>query len=192
MKFSSRFLLVAGAALLLALNVSAARAGHFTSWEETSGQQAINPTWHEEDRTVNRSVGGVVEYPHWLMDRPEHYEFTPYVSNWDAQNKHPQQWKGQDWDPSKWDGKLWTPEIAVHKFYEGRIFERQYLRDNKMPVLVLGPTFYHLSDLDQRRTLKLLTDYTGIFAKGYQMVELRDWHSKKVMGAYTPRGMFLN
>lgn len=190
MAFSSRFMFVLGAAALLAAAAPAARAGHFKDYNDRNYER-LNPTWHEEDRTQNRTPSGVIEYPHWLMDRPEHYEFLPLVSNWDAQNKHPQQWKGQDWDPSKWDGKMWTPEIAVQKFYEGRIFERQYMRNN-MPVVVLGPTFYKLSDLDQRRTLKLLSDHTGIFGKGYQMVELRDWNTKAVVGSYTPRGMYLN
>jgi hypothetical protein len=191
MKFSSRLMLACAACALGLLSAPASYAGHFNTFDDSSYETNLNPSWHEEDRTVNRTTSGMVEYPSWLMARPEHYEFLPLTSNWDAQNKHPQQWKGQDWDPSKWDGKLWTPEIAVHKFYEGRIFDRQYMR-GKIPVLVVGPTFYKLSDLDQRRTLKLLSDYTGIFGKGYEMMELRDWHSKKVVGAYTPRGMYLN
>jgi hypothetical protein len=190
MKFPSRFLLAAGASALIALAPLAAPAGHFKTYND-KGYETLNPSWQEESRTQNRTPSGNILYPRWLMERPEHYEFLPYVSNWDAQHKHPQQWKGQDWDPSKWNPKQWTPEIAVKKFYEGRIFERQYMR-GAVPVVVLGPTFYKLSDLDQRRTLKLLTDHTDIFGKGYQMVELRDWHSKNAVGSYTPKGMYLN
>ena len=56
----------------------------------------------------------------------------------------------------------------------------------------LGPTFYKLSDLDQRRTLKLLTDHGAVFKRGYKIVELVDWWTHDVVGAYTAKGMFLN
>jgi hypothetical protein len=59
-------------------------------------------------------------------------------------------------------------------------------------VLVLGPTFYKLSDLDQRRSVKLAVDQAGLFARGYSMVELQNWYNKKAVGSYTPRGLFMN
>jgi hypothetical protein len=194
MKFLLRFSSLLVLPVLLCLASPQSFAGHFKTYDQTGYEPSnLNPSWSEEDRTANRTPTGQVIYPHWLLDRPEHYEFLPNVSNWDAQNKHPQAWQGQDWDPSRWNSDRWTPSIAVQKFYEGRIFDRQYIRNGHMPVLMLGPRFYVLSDLDQRRTLKLLTDYTGIFnKKGYTMIELRDWHTKQVVGSYTPQGMYLD
>lgn len=63
-----------------------------------------------------------------------------------------------------------------------------------MPVLELGPTFYKISDLDQRRALKLLADFpfTGVFNEGFLVVEPRDWHTAEIVGTYTPKGMFMN
>ena len=87
--------------------------------------------------------------------------------------------------------KHWTAESTVQKLFEGRVFNRQYMRTAKMPVLEVGPIFYQLSDLDQRRSLKLLADTTGIFGKGFGMVELRDWNTRDVVGSYTPQGMYL-
>lgn len=144
-------------------------------------------------RTMGRLPSGDVFAPQRLYDKPEHYGFKPYVSNWDPQNDHPQQWDGQDWDPSMWN-KDWTPEVTLNKFFKARIFERQFMRKGKppVPVLELGPTFYKISDLDQRRALKLLADFTGVFNEGFPVVELRDWHTEQIVGTYTPKGMFMN
>jgi len=60
------------------------------------------------------------------------------------------------------------------------------------PAVELGPTFYKLSDLDQRRTLKLLVDQANIFGQGYKAVDLFDWYTHDAVGLYTAKGMFLN
>lgn len=145
----------------------------------------------EEMRTANRAPEGTIFYPHWLFDRPEHYEFLSTGSNHDTLHQHPAQWEGQDWDPSAWNDSQWTPEAAVTRLFEGGVFRRQYMR-RSIPVLELGPRFYQLSDLDRRRSLKLLADYTGVFEKGAGMIELRDWYRQDVIGNYTPQGMHLN
>ena len=147
--------------------------------------------YDEPNRTANRSVMGRVITPDWIFEKPDHYEFTPLVSNQDPQNQHPGAWEGQDWDPSKW-GPDWTPDIAIQKFFRARIFEKQYMAAGQMPVVELGPTFYKLSDLDQRRTLKLLTDRYEIFKSGHKVVELEDWSTHDIVGTYTPKGLFLN
>ncbi len=143
------------------------------------------------NRTANRTPWGIVPNPLWLTARPDHYEFTPLVSNQDPQNQHPAAWDGQDWDSSQW-GANWTPDVAVQKFFQARIFERQYMDAASTPVVELGPTFYKLSDLDRRRTLKLLTEQTAVFKKGHSVVELVDWSTHKIVGTCTPKGMFLN
>ena len=147
--------------------------------------------FEEEIRTVKRTVSGIIHYPNWIYTKPNHYKFLPLVSNNDQEHKHPGAWEGQDWDVSRWNSK-WTPEIAIQRFFHARIFENQYLRNGNVPVLELGPTFYKLSDLDQRRTLKLLMEQAEIFKHGYNIVELVDWSTLDIVGSYTPKGMFLN
>jgi hypothetical protein len=61
----------------------------------------------------------------------------------------------------------------------------------QIPVLEVGPTFYKLSDLDQRRALKLLAQYTEVFERGYTQIDLRDWKTRSSVGHFTPKGMFL-
>jgi hypothetical protein len=186
----NKLFLLSGACLLAALMSAPAEAGNFKTYRNADYERPYT-SWTEENRTTGRTTHGKLDRPEHVMRRPEHYEFLPYVSNWDAQHKHPQQWQGQDWDTSMWN-KHWTPDSAVKKLFEGRVFKRQYMRSSTVPVLELGPIFYQLSDLDQRRTLKLLADTTGIFGKGFGMVELRDWNTRDVVGSYTPQGMYLN
>lgn len=143
-----------------------------------------------EDRTANRGVTGKVFYPSWIFTQPDHAEFLPLSSNQDPQHRHPAGSDGQEWDPAKWGGD-WTPETAIRKFFAARIFERKYIRHGGIPVVELGPAFYKISDLDQRRTLKLLIDQTGIFNQGFDVVELLDWDTHARIGSYTPKGMFL-
>jgi len=148
----------------------------------------------EDTRTANRSVVGDHIYPAWLLERPEHYEFLPDTSNHDPLHQHSMQWQGQDWAPENWHER-WTPEIAIRKFYEAGIFARQYRRKRgggHLLVLDLGPTFFKISELDQQRTLKLLTDTEGVFDAGYPVVELRDAYSGRIVGSYTPTGLQLN
>lgn len=149
----------------------------------------------DASRTARRLVTGEVFYPEHIFNKPEHAEFLPLNSNSDPQRRHPQQWDGQDWDATAWNGKKWTEKSAIRKFYDNRVFAGQeYVEDGKrkVPVLDLGPTFYKLSDLDQRRALKLVTDQANIFGQGNRAVILRDWKTRGVVGTYTPKGMFLN
>ena len=157
------------------------------------GSSPIVNGFQDAQRTINRLPSGDVFTPEKFYQKPEHYGFKPAVSNWQPHHDHPQQWQGQDWDPSMWN-QHWTPEVTLKKFFRARIFERQFMRKGKppMPVLELGPTFYKLSDLDQRRSLKLLADYTNVFGEGFPTVQLYDWHTHELVGSYTPKGMFLN
>jgi len=154
-----------------------------------------------EQRTAGRSPDGLSIFPKWVFQRPEHYDFLPMTSNHDPHHQHPQQWDGKDWEPAAWDGQKWTAESALKGFYKNHTFHKQYMagaeRVNnpgvqaQIPVLEVGPTFYKLSDLDQRRALKLLAQYTGVFEKGFTQIDLRDWKTRDSVGHFTPKGMFL-
>lgn len=117
-------------------------------------------------------------------------------SNWDQQRQHPAAWDGQDWDPAQWGSDQRAidaaTDAAIEKLFKSRIFERQYMHHGTIPTLQVGPAFYKLSDLDRRRTLKLLTDRSGVFDQGYAIVKLVDWTTLDIIGVYTPKGMYLN
>ena len=151
--------------------------------------EATDSYWPVQDRTSNRTVLGDIIYPKWLFNLPEHYEFLPLASNTDSKNEHPQQWEGQDWDASMWPKNL-SPKLALRRLYGIRVFTAQYAESGK-PVLELGPTFWKLSDLDRRRSIKLVADTTRVFERNYKMIVLRDWYTKDNLGTYTAKGMQL-
>lgn len=152
------------------------------NWNRPKGE----PT---EQRTAGRDVAADLSpWPDWMMDRPQYFEFTPMVSNHDAQNQHPGQWEGQQWDTSKWP-RGWTAQKALEKFKVGGIFAGYNAKGRD---ILLGPTFYKLSQLDQNRTLKLLTDQTGAFAQTETPVLLRDHVTRKIVGSYGPTGLQMN
>lgn len=144
----------------------------------------------EEERTANRSVFGAIIYPDWLFDKPDHYEFSAAVSHYDPLTQHPHAYDGADWETKDWN-KKWTPAGTVGKLFSARIFEGQYMRGGT-PSLAVGAPFYHLSDLDQRRSLKLLADYSGVFRQGFRFFSIVDAETGEAVGTYSPKGMFLN
>ena len=185
--------------LALALNLTAA-SGAFAAYGES------------DTRTYNRTAPGV-ENTNPLFETPQYYEFSPQVSNWDEQNQHPDAWRGQYWDTENWNSR-WTPQSASDNFFENGVFNKRYMqaykksktlvkdgakrkffvkaRKESVPVLELGPVFYRLSDLDQRRSLKLVVEQSGVLQHGYAMVVLLDWKTKEIIGTYSDQGMFLN
>ncbi len=178
--------LTSRSALLLVFSV------FFASLVGACAPTAPESAFNEPDRTADRSVSAASVMPGWLFNTPDYYEFSPLVSNSDPETQHPHQWDGQDWNPAMWNPR-WTPDIAIQKFYNAGIFAAgPALEPWTKPTVVLGPTFYQLSDLDQRRTLKLLVDQREYLKKGYSYVSLVDWHTHDVVGAYTAQGMFLN
>jgi len=164
-------------------------------------------------RTSNRKTIGIDLSPKPIFQLPEHYRFSPNLSNWDSETMHPEAFYGQDWDKDKW-GSGWTPKRAVKNFFKSGIFIKQYLKSYKktirlvdkkrrhffaikkkkkyVPVLELGPVFYQLSDQDQRRSLQLVAEQSNILSKTYQIIVLVDWKTKEIIGSYSNQGMFLN
>lgn len=150
------------------------------------GITAASPAfaYAKSSREANHEIFGRKLRSNQLLP-PENY------SNWEQQRQHPAAWDGQDWDSSKWPPDM-TADSVIRKLFKNRIFERQYMQRGRVPVVELGPVFYKLSDLDRRRTLKLLTDQGGIFGRGYDVVELVDWLTRDIIGVYTPNGMYLH
>jgi hypothetical protein len=144
----------------------------------------------KEYRTWNRTVSGLQIYPEWLFVQPKHQEFSSYSSNWNIQGEFPTANENEDWDPKKWP-KQWNSNSVMIRLFNGGIFKTHYLKDGQLPVLVLGPNFYKLSDMDRRRSLKLFADQSGVLKKGYNIIELVDWGDNKIVGSYTKDGMFL-
>ncbi len=121
---------------------------------------------------------------------PENYIYSSDVSNFNVQSEFPEAWDGQDYDYNAWNEKTHPDEVVLNLF-KGRIFKTHYMKDNKIPVLVVDKIFYKLSGLDRRRMVKLFVDRANIFNKGYSIVQLVDGSSNDVIGSYTDKGLFL-
>ena len=142
----------------------------------------------EERRTSGRTADGIILRP--FLAYPDPFaEFKP--KGWDTRHYHPEQWQGMDWDTAAWNSN-WTPETTLDRMYKSGVLYRQYL-DHKRPIVEVGPRFYEFSDLDQRRTIKLLCDYFHVFEDNTTFVEMRDWKTHDRIGVYTQSsGMLLD
>lgn len=143
---------------------------------------AAAPVFAQENRTQGRDVSGqVVQYRFKTYDPYAKYKSQGY----DTRMTFPHMWDGQDWETPAWNAS-WTPERAIHAFYANGTFQKEVMRDG-LPGLRVGPTFYKLSDHDQRRAVKLLTDTRGLFANGQQTrLQLFDWATSENIGSYGP------
>ena len=140
-----------------------------------------------EDRTAGRQVDGLnMKYKITTHDPYRDLKSQGY----NTRGTFPHMWRDQDWETARWH-KDWTPETAIQGFYDNRTFDKEFMRDD-FPALSVGPTFYALSDHDQRRALKLLTDTRGIFAQGHNKIFLYDWKTNEAIGNYSKeRGLIL-
>lgn len=133
---------------------------------------------------------------------PKPWYFSWWPSHWIDQNfephlegpKHPHntQWDSKSWEPADWAAQRPGGSLEVIQgFYRANILHRQYV-DDDMPVLEVGPNFYHLSGYDKRRVTKLVDDYYQITANHLNaMYMIRDWRTGQPIGNYTAHGLSL-
>ncbi len=157
----------------------------------------ISPVNATENRTSARTVTGDIHelrqgsFPIHLSPRKKksynNWSFRPKTDPRFYKYRHQQQWSGMEWDPSLWTDDV-TDESVLRSMYQSDIFRRQYVSKKDRPVVEVGPKFYKLSDLDRRRSLKLIADYFEFFENGFVAFEVRDWRKSKKIGEYTRYG----
>ncbi len=139
---------------------------------------AASPAGADESRTASGNQNAGIKSSYTVTVPTGRYA----PKSW-GKHDHPQQWQGQDWDPAAW-GKDWTPETTLDRMYAAGILYHQYF-SFRTPVIEVGPRFYKLSDLDQRRTLKLVNDYYSVAENGYSFFEIRDWNTHQRIGIFS-------
>ncbi len=144
----------------------------------------------DESRTAGRIVTANPDSPFKTVSGPKWRKALPRM--WDPKHEHPQMWKGMEWDTSKWTEARWQPQRTLQRFYDKRIFERQYVNGDGGLVIDVGPNFYKLSDLDRRRTLQLVAEYFKVFESGAAGFHLHDWYTHNHIGMFTAKGMQLD
>lgn len=125
----------------------------------------------------------------WWPSHWENLNFpNPYLEN--GTHPHNTQWDDKAWAPSDWAAQRPGGGAEVIRgLYVADIFQRQYM-DGKMPVLVVGPNFYHLSGEDKRRVTGLVDEYFQITSSKLNgMFVLQDWRTRRQVGLYTAYGL---
>jgi hypothetical protein len=122
---------------------------------------------------------------HWVDQT-----FKPYLEH--PMHPHNTQWDRVAWNPADWSAQSENGTAGILRgFYTAEIFVRQYM-DGEMPVLVVGPNFYHLSGQDKRRAVRMVDEYYQITkARENGMFLIEDWRSRKPIGTYTAHGLQL-
>lgn len=129
-------------------------------------------------------------YWSWWPSHWDNLTWQPYLED----SKHPQnsQWNDKDWEPADWAAQSPGGSLKIIEgFYTGQILNRQYV-DNDVPVLEVGPNFYHLSGYDKRRVVAMVDDYYKITTSRLNgMFTLTDWRTRKPIGVYSAAGLQL-
>jgi len=132
------------------------------------------------------------KYSYWAW--PESHwvdqNFRPYLEH--PKHPHNSQWDHKVWEPADWSAQSDIGNAGILRgFYVSEIFVRQYM-DGDMPVLVVGPNFYHLSGYDKRRVTRMVDEYYQITsARPNALFTVEDWRSRKPIGIYTAHGLQL-
>ena len=124
---------------------------------------------------------------HW--EWTSYKKFNPYLEKGtDTQN---QQWAAEDWYVQDWLPQNKSNLALIDGFFKADILRRQTSEDD-VPVLIVGPQFYHLGGFDKRRVLTTLDTVYGITeSAGHPMIVLKDWHTNREIGLFDKSGLQL-
>jgi hypothetical protein len=132
-----------------------------------------------------------------LFWRPSHWrdqDFIPYYEN--GTDPHNTQWNDDQlargtWSPEQWVS--WNKGNGlglIQRWYTADILRDQMI-DDGVPVLVVGPNFYHLSGYDKRRIIQTIDHVYAVTSVKPRMFYLQDWATDRHIGYYSPAGLVL-
>lgn len=115
--------------------------------------------------------------------------FSPLI--YGPEDTLPAQFKGTEWDPALWPLSYQNKDNFTRGLFKADIIRDQYIKDETIPILVVGPNFYHLSDQDQIRLCDTINQLYGATSGSYGAYLLIDWYSRKVIGEYSKSGLVM-
>lgn len=125
----------------------------------------------------------------WPPSHWENLDFEPYLEN--GKHPHNSQWNGDKWLPTHWEEQRGSAQSVIDGFYKADIIRKQ-VTDDDIPVLVVGPNFYHLGGQDKRRVTSMIDYVYNVTATSeHGMYRLEDWYTRKQIGSYTRHGLHL-
>ena len=117
-------------------------------------------------------------------------DFKPYLG--DTRHLQIPQWESEEWYVEDWTAQKPAMNI-INGFYKADILRDQIKDADNVPVLVVGPNFYHLSGLDKRRVITLVDKaYTLTGPDKQGGFFLQDWYTHKIIGAFDQEGLRLD
>ena len=149
-----------------------------------------NITAHAESKSLKLDIPSRMDWSDSHKAHRESKQYNPYLEN----SRHLQipQWAHQDWAIEDWTSQ--TDGMTLIKgWYAADILRDQNVGHAALPVLVVGPNFYHLSGLDKRRvatTVDVVYDITK--SKDNGAFTLTDWYTKKSIGVFDRHGLRLH
>ncbi|MGM0422841.1 MAG: hypothetical protein ACQEQL_07080 [Pseudomonadota bacterium] len=144
-----------------------------------------------ESRTAKRTVDADQTQARSLRyTAPQTERYWEWKHGPDFKHDMPDQWRGQEWDPQKWQKQGWSAQRTIANLFRFGAFEALVER-NEEAFLHIGKPFFELSELDQRRSIKLIVDEADIFAKGYDTLNIYSEPHYRQIGTYRKSGLTL-
>ncbi len=104
-------------------------------------------------------------------------------------------WQAPDWNTQEWDPSDYHTDAVLTRIQQANIITASYfdrtLFTTAVPIVEVGPNFYHLSNQDKTNVVTYFNqayDITNIYGGFY----LRDWRSGRIVGEFGPSGLYLN
>ena len=120
----------------------------------------------------------------------EYKEYHPHLEN--LRHSQIPQWESEDWYAEDWTSQT-DGLTLIQGFYAADILRDQTVGHAELPVLVVGPNFYHLSGLDKRRVVTVVDATYGMTARSQNAsFLLTDWRTKMPIGAFDQHGLRLH
>lgn len=120
----------------------------------------------------------------------EYKEYNPYLEN--ARHLQIPQWSNEDWYAEDWTSQK-DGMTLIKGWYSADILRDQKIGHAKLPVLVVGPNFYHLSGLDKRRVVTVIDTTYGMTERSENgSFILTDWFTKMPIGTFDKTGLRLH
>ncbi len=140
------------------------------------------------------SAGDALAAKPWIFGWwPGHFERLnfekPYL--YEGKLPHNSQWDHDIWQPQDWIVQRQDGVSLIQSWYVSGIIAKQYVR-NDVPVLAVGPAFYHLGGHDKQRVMQTIDNVYQITSrKENGIFQLRDSRSGDYIGLYSSHGLML-
>lgn len=143
-------------------------------------------------------------------------DFSPLL--YEEGEVFPEFYEGTEWDPALWPASYQDKDNFTRQLFSSRIIHDQYIKKDRfseavtsdlfaglydvdqyqsieridgpgIPILVVGPNFYHLSATDQYRVTNALDQLYGATRGEYGGFILQDYYTREMIGSYTNAGL---